>query len=151
MLASVAQAQSVNAGSIKIENVWSRMPPAASKVAGGFMTLTNTGKEPDRLIGGSAAIATTFELHEMTVLDGVMKMRQLTQGLEIKPGETVILKPGSYHVMFMDLTTPIQAGDRIKGTLIFEKAGKIDVEYTVGPMGAKEPGHDHGAAHGPGK
>ncbi len=73
--------------------------------------------------------------------DGVARMRPIKEGLEIKPGETVELKPGSFHVMFVGLKKPLGAGDHIKATLVFEKAGKVDVEYDVIAMGAA-PGKD---------
>jgi copper(I)-binding protein len=113
------------------------MPPPAAKAAVGFMTLANTGKEADRLIGGTASIADKFEMHAMAMVDGVMQMRELAEGLEIKPGETVQFKPGSHHMMFVGLKQQPKAGERLKGSLVFEKAGGIDIEYKVEPMGAK--------------
>ena len=66
------------------------------------------------------------------MVNGVAQMRPIPpEGLEIKPGETVEFKPGSYHVMFMDLRQPIKPGDVVKGTLVFEKAGTVKVEYKV--------------------
>lgn len=132
-------------GSLTIEAPWARATPGGAKVAGGFMKITNNGKEPDRLVGGTVPFAGRFEVHEMAVDGGVMKMRQLSKGLEIKPGESVELKPGGYHVMFMDLTSGLKEGDAVKGTLVFEKAGKVDVEYKVGPIGGGAPmgGHSH--------
>ena len=75
----------------------------------------------------------------MEMDQGVMRMRELKSGLEIKPGQTVELKPGSFHLMFVDLTRPLQKGDRIKGTLVFERAGKVDVDYAVEAIGAQPP------------
>ena len=69
--------------------------------------------------------------------DGVMKMRPLPNGIEIKPGETVELKPGSYHLMFVGLKQPFEKGKRVKGTLQFEKAGTVDVEYVVEAVGGR--------------
>jgi periplasmic copper chaperone A len=143
-LAAPAQAHDYTAGAIKIAHPWVRVPPPAAKVAGGFMTLTNTGSVPDRLVGGTAAGVGRFEVHEMTVIDGVMRMRQLQPGLDIAPGASVELKPGSYHVMFMDLKAPILAGQTIKGTLVFEKAGTVEIEYKVEPAGTKSS--DHGGS-----
>lgn len=136
----------VTASPIKVEQVWTRATPGGAKVAGGFMRITNTGKEADRLIGGSAEIANIFEVHEMKHEGGMMKMRALESGLEIKPGETVELKPGSYHVMFIDLKAPIKEGDVVKGMLKFEKAGMVAVEFKAGAMGGAAPaaGHKHG-------
>lgn len=124
-------------GNIKITHPWSRETPSGAGVAGGFLKVTNTGKESDRLVGGSFVASKRIEIHEMAMDSGMMKMRELPRGLEIKPGETVELKPGSFHVMFMELNKPFKAGDLVKGTLVFEKAGTIDVEYKIEPLGAK--------------
>jgi len=138
-----AAAQNYTAGSLKIERPWTRATPSGAKVAGGYMTITNTGTEPDRLVGGSLPLAGRFEVHEMTMDGGVMKMRELQGGLEIKPGQTVQLKPGGYHVMFMELKELLKQGETLKGQLRFLKAGTVDVEYKVESVGAQSPGH-HG-------
>ena len=118
-----------------------------ASVGGGYMKITNNGTAPDRLIGGSSPIAGRFEVHEMSMDNGVMRMRPLKDGLEIKPGQTVELKPGSFHVMFVDLKEPIKEGDRVKGTLVFEKAGTVDVEYVAVAVGAIAEGGSQ-PAHG---
>src|SRR5687767_10248181 len=99
--AARAETKIFKAGSLTIEAPWSRATPGGARVAGGFMKITNHGKESDRLIGGRLPNAGRFEIHESTEVGGVMRMRPLTQGLEIKPGETVELKPGGHHLMFM--------------------------------------------------
>ena len=103
----------------------------------GYMKITNTGTTPDRLISGSSDVAPKFEVHEMTMENGVAKMRLIKGGLEIKPGETVELKPGSFHVMFVGLKKPLTTGGHIKAALVFEKAGTVNVEYDVRAMGAE--------------
>jgi uncharacterized protein YcnI len=140
-----ASATAFKAGPLTIEAPWIRATPGGARVAGGYMTITNGGKEPDRLIGGTFPVAGRFEVHEMAMEGGVMKMRHLSGGLEIKPGERVELKPGGYHLMFMDLTQGLKEGESYKGTLIFEKAGQVEVEYKVGPIGGapKAGGHGH--------
>jgi uncharacterized protein YcnI/copper(I)-binding protein len=145
--AAAADTKVYKAGSLTIEAPWVRATPGGAKVAGGFMKITNTGKEPDRLTGGTVPFAGRFEVHEMAVDGGVMKMRELTKGLEIKPGETVELKPGGYHVMFMDLKSGLKEGQSVKGTLVFEKAGKVEVEYKVGPIGGGAPKGGAGGGH----
>jgi copper(I)-binding protein len=107
------------------------------------MRITNAGPQADRLVGGTFPLAGRFEVHEMAVTGGVMTMRELARGLEIPPGQTVELKPGGLHLMFMDLREPIRTGAPIKGTLVFEKAGRIDVEFGVAPIGARSPGAGH--------
>ena len=147
LTAGSATAHEYKAGSIEIKHPWARATPKGSEVAGGYMKLINTGKEPDRLIGGSVPIAGKFEIHEMSMDGGVMKMRPLPKGLEIKPGQTVEFKPGSYHVMFVGLQQPFEQGKSVKGTLEFEKAGKVAVEYAVEAIGATPQG-GHGGHRG---
>jgi len=141
-----AVAADFTAGTLRIADPWSRAVPDGAKAAGGFMTLTNTGNAPDTLIGGTTVIAQRFEVHEMSVTDGVMRMRELKPGLVIAPGATVVLKPGSYHVMFLDLKQQPKAGQSFKGTLEFEKAGKVEVEFAVEPLGARAPGGKAGGS-----
>jgi copper(I)-binding protein len=142
--ANAASAHEYKVGSIEIKHPWARATPKGAPVAGGYMTLINTGSTPDRLVGGTNANAEKFEMHEMKMDNGVMKMRPLPNGIEIKPGEKVELKPGAYHLMFVGVKTPFEKGKRVKGTLQFEKAGSVDVEYVVEAMGAS-PKMDHGA------
>jgi copper(I)-binding protein len=97
-------------------------------------------------VGGSTAAASGFEVHSMVMDQGVAKMRPVDGGLEIKPGETVELKPGSFHVMLTGLRQPLEKGQKIKATLEFEKAGKVDIEYAVEAVGAPSApmsGHNH--------
>ncbi len=129
-------------GSLVIDSPWARATPAGAKVGGGYLKITNTGKTPDRLTGGTLPIAGAVEVHEMSMSGGgVMKMRKLDKGLEIKPGQSVELKPGSYHLMFMGLRKGLKENESIKGTLTFEKAGSVVVEYHVAPIGAQSGGH----------
>src|SRR5665811_112906 len=100
------------------------------------MTIKNNGTTPDRLIGGSFDVAETFELHAMVMENGIAKMREL-KGVEIKSGQTIEFKPGGSHVMFVNLKHPLSKGEHIKGTLIFEHAGKVQIEYDVEGIGAQ--------------
>jgi copper(I)-binding protein len=143
----VATALDYKAGSLEIDSPWSRAVPKGGKVAVGYMTIRNTGSEPDRLVGGSTPVAGGFMVHEMSMDNGVMKMRPLTSGLEIKPGETVELKPGSLHIMMTDLKQPVQRGKPFKATLKFEKAGDVDVDFAVEAAGATSAASAHDAHH----
>jgi periplasmic copper chaperone A len=143
-LAFGASAFAQQAGSLQITGTWARATPKGAQVGGGYFKITNNGSAPDRLLGGSSPVAGKFELHEMSMGGGVAKMRELTSGLEIKPGETVELKPGGSHVMFVGLKRPLERGKPFTATLQFEKAGKVDVEFKVEPIGAPGPsGHGH--------
>jgi copper(I)-binding protein len=143
LLTMPAHADVVTAGSLKISASWARATPKGAAVGGGYMTVTNFGAAPDRLIGGVTDIADRFEIHEMSMSHGVMKMRLLPKGLEIKPGETITFKPGGYHVMFTGLKHQLMQGQHFKATLEFEKAGKVNVDFTVEGLAAQAPGGGH--------
>jgi copper(I)-binding protein len=126
-----AQAHEIKVGDIVIGHPWARQSPMGADVAAGFMTITNTGKEEDRLVKATASVTPTVQLHEMKMEGDVMKMSEIPGGIVIPPGATVELKPKSLHVMFMDLKAPMKEGEVIAGTLTFEKAGTVEVDYDV--------------------
>jgi periplasmic copper chaperone A len=139
-----AKAAAFKVGDLVVEAPWVRATPGGAKVAGGYAKITNTGKEADRLVGGSLVGAAQVEVHEMAIVGDVMKMRHLADGLEIKPGKSIELKPGGYHIMFMGLSAGVKAGPPVKGTLVFQKAGAVEVEFRVAPIGGQQGGgHSH--------
>jgi copper(I)-binding protein len=140
VLVAPVRAEEVKAGDLVITQAWSRATPGGAKVAGGYLTIENKGSAPDRLIGGSADVAAKVQVHEMATSNGVMTMRQLDGGLTIEPGKTVKLAPGGYHLMMLDLKSPLRQGDKLPVTLEFEKAGKVQVSFDVQGVGAPGPG-----------
>ena len=142
-----SRAQDVTAAGLKISAAWARATPKGAPVGGGYLTITNNGNAPDRLIGGSSDSSTRFEIHNMTMDNGVMKMRPVAAGIEIKPGQTVELKPGDYHVMFVGLKKTLEQGDHVKATLKFEKAGDVPVDFTVEGIGAQTGGMQMQRSH----
>jgi copper(I)-binding protein len=130
-LAMPAQAEDVTAGNLKISAPWVRATPKGASVGAGYLKITNAGSTPDRLIGGSSDVSSRFEVHEMSMDNGVMKMRPVGAGIEIKPGQTVELKPGGYHVMFVGLKKQIAPGETVKATLAFERPSRcrLTVEH----------------------
>lgn len=149
--ATQASAEDVKVGALQISAPWARATPKGAAVGGGYLKITNTGDAPDRLTGGATSIAGRLEVHEMSMSGNTMKMRQLTNGLEIKPGQTVELKPGGVHIMFVGLKQQLQQGQHFKATLQFEKAGKVDVDFSIAGIGSTAPdAHDNmpGMSHG---
>ena len=145
LIGGIAVAETYSAGGLQIGNPWARATPKGSTVTAGYLTIINKGTETDRLIGGSAAPASRLEVHDTVTENGVARMRQVTS-LEIKPGQTIELKPGGMHLMLMGLKQPLSKGQTVKGTLVFEKAGTVAVEFTVQPPGATSGasgGHKH--------
>jgi copper(I)-binding protein len=118
-------------GSIHIAQPWSRATPKGAKAGAGYMTITNKGTTPDKVSCVSDDRSAQCEIHSMTMEGGVMKMRPVEGGLEIKPGETVTLAPSGFHVMFRDLKHPLEEGKTVKATLKFDKAGSVDVEWSL--------------------
>jgi copper(I)-binding protein len=139
---ATAQAEAptpVKAGALQIEMPWLRATPGGAKVAAGYLRITNTGSEPDRLLSASMPLAGRGDVHEMSMQGGVMRMRPLAQGLAIEPGKSVELKPGGYHLMFLDMKGALKQGDNVPVTLTFEKAGTVTVTFPVGAIGGAAP------------
>ena len=145
LVAGAAAAHDYAIGSLKIGHPWSRPTPVGAVAGGGFLTISNTGKETDRLLSGATPAADRLEIHEMSVTDGVMRMRALPDGLPIAPGQTLTLAPGGYHIMLIGLKKPLAAGDRVPAKLRFEKAGEVEVVFLVGapPADAGSAAMDH--------
>lgn len=135
-------------GDLVIDHPYARATPPGAPVGGGYMTVKNTGESADRLVGATVDFAGRVEIHEMKMSEGVMKMRRIEGGLEIPAGGEVVLKPGGYHLMFMKLSEQLAEGENRKVSLEFEKAGRIEVEFSVQAIsssGKKEMKHDgHG-------
>jgi hypothetical protein len=143
---SLASAHDVDAGPLLVRHPWARATPGGARVGGGYLTIENRGKTPDRLTGGSFAASDAFELHSMSMDGGVMRMRP-TGPLEIPAGGSVTLDPEGLHIMFNGLRRGLKQGETIPGTLVCEHAGTVPVEFEVEGIGAKGPG---ATIHGPG-
>jgi len=141
-----AQAEDATVGSLKISAPWVRATPKGAPVGGGYMTITNSGNVADRLVGGTSDASSRFEIHEMSMEGGVMKMRPVG-GIEIKPGQSVEFKPGGYHVMFVGLKQSFEQGQHVKATLQFEKAGNVAVNFNVEGIGAQTGGANKQHGH----
>ncbi len=144
LAAAPARADDFKTGSLSIEHPWTRATPGGAQVAGGYMTLINKGSAPDRLVGGSLEAAGKFELHEMSVDNGVMKMRTIG-ALEIPAGGLATLEPSGKHIMFTGLKRGLKAGEMLEETLVFEHAGKVPVRFVVEAAGARRPASDEPA------
>lgn len=140
LAAAAAQATDYNVGPIQITAPWARATPKGASSGAAYMTITNTGKTPDKVSCVSSDVSAQCQIHTMTMDNGVMQMRPVEGGLEIKPGETVTLKPGGLHVMLVNLKHPLEQGNTVKATLKFDTAGSVDVEYPIAAIGAAAPG-----------
>jgi len=136
-----ADAHEFKLGAITIGHPYARATAAGQPIGGGFMKLVNAGAA-DKLVAISADVSKSVELHTMTMEGDVMRMRQV-DAIELAAGQTVELKSGGYHVMFVGLKAPLKAGDKFPAKLKFEKAGEVDVTFNVEAPAAGAAEHKH--------
>ncbi len=122
---------------ITISHAWLRATPKNAPVAGGYVAITNDGKESDTLVSASLPMAPEGQVHSMAMRNDVMEMRRLDEGLTIAPGASVTLQPGGNHLMFLKPTAQLRKGESVKGSLTFKHAGTVSVIFSVGGMAAK--------------
>lgn len=140
-----AHAHEYTVGALHIGHPYARATVPGQPSGGAFLSIENTGKDADKLIGVSSPAAKSAEIHTMSMDGNVMKMREVGE-IELAPAATVDMKPGNgYHIMLIGLTQPLKAGDKFPLTLTFQKAGKIDVSVSVTDMSGKsaEAMHQH--------
>ena len=142
-LPGLANAEEVKAGSISVKDAWSRATPEGANVGVGYLTITNDGDAPDRLVAAESDFAEQAEIHQMTMANGVMQMRPVEDGVTIPAKGSVAFSPDSYHLMFMGLKSPLKQGDTFVVILTFEHAGKVAVNFHVEAMGASAPEETH--------
>ena len=128
--------------SIQVENPWARATPSGAKTGAVYMTIDNKSSIADRLTGVSSEVAKKLQIHETKTDKGITKMREISGGLPVPVGGSLVLKPGGYHVMLIDLNKPLKAGETFPLTLVFEKAGNISITVPVQSMGAAGATHD---------
>ena len=134
-----AAAHDYQIGELHIDHPYARATTPMAQSSGGFLTITNTGTQADRLLGATSDFAARTEVHLTANDGGVMRMREV-EAIDLPPGETVVFEPGGYHVMFIGIDAPFAQGETRDVTLSFERAGEITVQFTVEAMGG---GHQH--------
>jgi copper(I)-binding protein len=134
----VAAAHEYSAKGVTVTHPWARATPGGAKIGGAYLEMTAARGQGDRLISASSPAAGTVELHNHIMEGGIAKMRRV-EAIPVPGGKSVVLKPSGYHLMLTDLKAPLKEGDLVKITLQFEKAGPIELEATVEPIGATGP------------
>lgn len=133
-------------GDLRLKSPFARATLPNQPVAGAFLMITNTGAEDDVLVGVSSPVSERGEVHEMAMDGDTMTMRELADGLVIPAGETVELKPGGFHLMFMELKQPLVEGETVEVSLEFQKAGTVTIPFAIVGKGAKSMDHSgHGS------
>ncbi len=147
LLAFCLSAAPAVAQDIAVEDPYAITPVPGAPTGAAYMLIRNQGSTPDRLVGVRSPVADAVELHQHEEQDGIMRMRPVEGGLELPAGGELLLGRGGAHVMFMGLTDPLENGELVPVTLIFERAGEIEVEVPVDLARLTE---EAPAAHGEG-
>lgn len=147
---SITAAAHESSGGITVSQAWSRATPGGVRNGAAYLAIT-ASEAGDKLVDARSDAAERVELHNHIHENGVMKMRRV-DAIDVPAGQTVTLSPGGYHLMLMGLKKPLEEGGKLNLTLVFEKAGEIEVTAPIEPIGAKGPGGagdtHHGADHG---
>jgi copper(I)-binding protein len=117
-------------GGLSVSDAWARTSTMMERAGAAYMVIHNSGSEADRLLGASTDAAATVELHESSEADGMMQMAPVA-AIDVPAGGQAELAPGGFHVMLIDLTRALNAGDTLTLTLTFEKAGTMEVTAEV--------------------
>jgi len=141
-------AQNPDANSIAVDQPWARATPAGAKTGATYMTVINNGKSADRLLGATTPLADKVQFHSVSEENGVSRMREM-RAVEVAPGAKATFSPGGMHIMMVGLKQPLKEGQTFPLTLVFEKAGKIDVTVSVAKVGAMQHGDMGPMMHGP--
>lgn len=140
-------AQDYSQGDLQIDHPWSRPTPPGTPMGVGYMSISNTGGSEIVLTGARTPRADRVSIHKSSMQDGVMRMTPMKDGLAIPAGETVELKPHSYHLMLEKLKSPLQEGEAIPLTLSFKGAEDMDVELNVVPLDGQTMMNDQKMEH----
>lgn len=148
--AAAQAAREFKAGAVTVRAPWARATPGGAKVAGVYLEIEAAAGTEDRLLGARSPVSGTVEIHDHINDGGVMRMRRI-EAVAVKGATAVVLKPGGLHVMLMDLVQPLKAGETVKLTLLFERAGAVEIEAPIMPIGAQQggaTGSGSGSNHG---
>jgi len=142
-LAIPAVAVAQGTSPLRIEQPFARATAPTARAGGAYMTIVNSGATADRLLRAESSVAARTELHTVIKEGDVMRMREVP-GIDVPANGKAMLAPGGFHVMLMELKAPLKAGDTAAITLVFEKAGRIEVAVPIVPLGAAPAGeHKH--------
>jgi periplasmic copper chaperone A len=138
LFAALTVAAAEQPGEVTVANAWARATPGGAKNGAVYMSITAEPGAGDRLVAAKSEAARSVELHISDHEGGVVRMRRL-DALEVPAGQTVRLSPGGHHLMLLDLKQPLKTGDRVKLTLVFEKAGELTVEASIRALSSSRP------------
>jgi len=138
LVSGARAAQGADVQTLRIEAPWARETAAGQRDGGGFMTIINDGTAADQLVSASSPVSAEVQTHTVQMDNGMMRMRELPNGIPVPAAGRVELKPGSLHIMFIKLDHPLRAGEKVPVTLKFRVAGEKTVTFEVRSMAAMQ-------------
>jgi copper(I)-binding protein len=115
-----------------VEEPFLRSSLPTSTSAAAFLVLRNETGQDDRLIAARSALSGRIELHSHSEdADGVMRMGEIEGGVPIADGESHAFARGGDHLMFMGLDAPLEQGQLVPVTLVFEAVGDVEIIVPV--------------------
>ena len=129
--AALLAAGAAGAATIEVKDAWIRTPPPGAPTAAGYATIVNHGISSDRLTGASTRAAASAQLHQMSMVGGIMRMRPITGGAPLGASASLKLSPNGDHLMLIGLKSPLKAGAHVKITLQFQRAGAVAADFVV--------------------
>jgi copper(I)-binding protein len=128
-----AMAGDYKVGNIELDDLWVRASVPGQVNGAGYLEIDNKSNAQDKLIAVESAASKRIELHTIINENGVAKMREVQGGIPISAQGKTNLKPGGYHVMFIQLNGPFKVGEKVDAVMKFEKAGSVNVQFKVKP------------------
>ena len=130
LVCCVAHAAEYTVGAITVDDIWARPTPPGVANGASYFALSNSGAEPDRLLGAASEIAERVEIHNHIMDEGIMRMRKV-DAVDVPAGGSVNFAPGGLHIMFLGLKEELVPGESFSLTLTFEQGGEITVPVVI--------------------
>ena len=125
---------------IRVSNAWINEAPPGVSIMGGYLSITNNTSHALVLTGVTSPCFEKIEFHVTEIKDGVSAMRRL-ESIPIPAGSDFSFTPGHYHLMLMNQTRLLAAGDSVPLTLHFAEGGPLQVMAEV--RRGTTPSHQH--------
>ena len=130
-ITSISFAETLNFKGLVIEDFWIKSSIGNHKITSGYLKIKNTNNFDERLISVVSDFSKKTELHGMAVKNDIMTMKKLDNGLMIRAGTEIHLRPGSYHLMFINLNGQVKVMNSYKVNFIFENSGSVMIDMPV--------------------
>jgi copper(I)-binding protein len=124
--------------SITVENPYARAVPPTARNSGAFMVIRNNSDQDRKVVDARSDVSEVTELHNHIHDNGVMRMRRV-DFIDVPAHASVELKPGSYHVMLINLKQPLKPHDPVHIDLTLDDGSTVPVDLQARQVGMGMP------------